>query len=149
MILTQKQSDSNDWAPQLVQHAVESCCQMYDLLKVSLVIQGDATSSKHLIQYLMLSFSPFCEVEWRHKSPLLLTTPNTFVITIKLIELFPNPLNCSQIDTQMLGIVRFGVSAVNAMQYNMPFAIFWRNDLRHGLLLLTDGAQADPAILCS
>ena len=43
-----------------------------------------------------------------------------FVISIKFIQLFSNPLHCSQIDTQTLWNLLIGSFGVNAKKLSMP-----------------------------
>ena len=63
------------------------------------------------------------------------------VITIKLIQLFSNPLHCPQIDTQTLWNYRIGGSVVNAKKYSVLFPIFWRYELCHVAAFLSDTRQ--------
>ena len=63
---------------------------------------------------------------------------HTFVITIRLILLFLNPLHGTQIDTQRCWNLCIGASSVNVMQYSIPFHNLWKRKLHHGAAFLQD-----------
>ena len=66
---------------------------------------------------------------------------HTFVITIVLIQLLPNPLCRSQIYTKTLWNFHIRASSVNAMLYNVLFPNFWKSELHHGVAFYTDSTQ--------